>query len=173
MVQELPRIAVGAGNGEDQVVEMVSTSGGEHQALPTAACYMFIYQYQCIQTEQPQVKLCMTMPLLMYDEYHPGTRDKDSSPAKRPKMSAIVRECFWYYVKCLGSVDSVCSLELLYHLFCFIHPRYKEVQNYITEQLVEQHDPIGARNGVGHTTCRFLAVRLFYYQQQPVGRLVG
>ena len=37
MVQELPRIAVGAGNGEDQVVEMVSTSGGEHQALPTAA----------------------------------------------------------------------------------------------------------------------------------------
>ena len=43
MVQELPRIAVGAGNGEDQVVEMVSTSGGEHHALPTAACYMFIY----------------------------------------------------------------------------------------------------------------------------------
>ena len=113
------------------------------------------------------------MPLLMYDEYHPGTRDKDSSPAKRPKMSAIVRECFWYYVKCLGSVDSVCSLELLYLLLCFIHPRYKEVQNYITEQLVEQHDPIGARNGVGHTTCRFLAVRLFYYQQQPVRRLVG
>ena len=72
MVQELPRIAVGAGNGEDQVVEMVSTSGGEHHALPTAACYMFIYP--CIQTEQPQVKLCMTMPLLMYDEYHPGTK---------------------------------------------------------------------------------------------------
>ena len=43
MVQELPRIAVGAGNGEDQVVEMVSTSGGEHHALPTAACLLHVH----------------------------------------------------------------------------------------------------------------------------------